>query len=720
MMVVGVLVALAGLSAVAYVVSIASSAPPLDSLKPRELGSQSEVRAADGTRLGFIQSNELRRPVEGTRIPKTLKDATVAIEDERYYKHKGVDYPGIVRAAVKNLSSHKTVQGGSTITMQLIRNLYITKERTYQRKIREAKLAEELENEHDKEWILDQYLNTVPFGTLGGQTAVGAQAAARMYFGKSVENLKLHEAALLAGLPQAPSTYSPVRSPEKAEARRNEVLAKMAELGMISPQTAQKAMKRGLGVHPSRYFTGRRESFFFDYVKDELIKEFGAKTVRKGGLRVDTTIDLKKQQAARAAINGRLAGIGPSSAIVTIDPKNGYIKAMASSADYGKSKFNLAAQGHRQPGSTFKIMALMTALRKGVNPQSTSYVSKPLKFNDPQWGPIETKTYDGSYGGSMSLEQATLKSDNTVYMQLALDLGPPEVKQTAYDMGIKTHLDGYPAESLGGLTIGVSPLEMANAFATIASGGIRNRPTAITKITFPDGHSALPKRFKVKRTRAFEDGVAAEATRILVKNIQGGTGTKANIGCPGRRQDRHDGRVQRRVVRGLHPAPGDRHVGRLPQRPDPDEDRVPRRLGGRRHVPGRDLGRLHEVGQGQVLRRLQAAQDAVPLVAVLRQVLPRRRTRYRRLDRPVATAAVRSHHARRAHAGRGGEEEEAGRRRRRQRPGQQRERRGQRRRQRQRQLRPRPLRVTPAGRATRHRPGRGRSARRLTGARPLV
>jgi penicillin-binding protein 1A len=531
-MVVLVLAALAGLSAVGYVISIAASAPPLDSLKPRELGSQSEVRAADGTRLGFIQSNELRRPVEGNRIPKTLKDATVAIEDERYYHHKGVDYAGIVRAAVKNLSSHKTVQGGSTITMQLVRNLYITKERTYQRKIREAKLAEELENEHTKSWILDKYLNTVPFGTLGGQTAVGVQAAARVYFGKSVENLKLHEAALLAGLPQAPSTYSPVRAPEKAEARRNEVLAKMAELGMIKPETAQAAMKRGLGVNPSRYFTGRRESFFFDYVKDELIKEFGAKTVRQGGLRVDTTIDLKKQQAARAAINGRLAGIGPSSAIVTIDPKNGYIKAMASSADYGKSKFNLAAQGHRQPGSTFKVMALMTALRKGVNPASTSYVSKPLKFNDPQWGPIETKTYDGSYGGSMTLEQATLKSDNTVFMQLALDLGPPEVKQTAYDMGIKTHLDGFPAESLGGLTIGVSPLEMANAFATIASGGYRNRPTAITKITFPDGKSELPRRFKVKRTKAFEDGVTAEATRILVKNIQGGTGTKANIGCP--------------------------------------------------------------------------------------------------------------------------------------------------------------------------------------------
>src|SRR4051794_7730671 len=313
-MVVLVLIALAGLSAVGYVISIAASAPPLDSLKPRDpgspsggraappggatvfgpagwappldslkprdLGSQSEVRAADGTRLGFIQSNELRRPVGGSRIPKSLKQATVAIEDQRFYHHKGVDYAGVVRAAVKNLSSHKTVQGGSTITMQLVRNLYITKERTYQRKIREAKLAEELENEHSKEWILDKYLNTVPYGTLGGQTAVGVQAASRVYFGKPVERLKLREAALLAGLPQAPTSYSPVRDPEQAETRRNEVLAKMAQLKMITPQTAQATMKKGLGVNPSRYFTSRRESFFFDYVKDELIKEFGAKTVR--------------------------------------------------------------------------------------------------------------------------------------------------------------------------------------------------------------------------------------------------------------------------------------------------------------------------------------------------------------------------------------------------------------------------------------------------------
>ena len=229
LMVVLAVVGVAGLSAVGYVVSIASSAPPLDSLKPRDPG-RSVVLAADGKRLGVIQSGDLRTTDPGDQIPKTLKDATVAIEDERFYEHKGVDYEGIVRAAMKNLEAGETVQGGSTITMQLVRNLYITHERTFERKIREAKLAEELEKEHSKEWILDEYLNTVPYGTLGGQTAVGVWAAARIYFNKSAKNLTLDESALLAGLPQAPTPYSPVRAPEEAEARRNQVLAQMAEL----------------------------------------------------------------------------------------------------------------------------------------------------------------------------------------------------------------------------------------------------------------------------------------------------------------------------------------------------------------------------------------------------------------------------------------------------------------------------------------------------------
>src|SRR3712207_6008854 len=203
---------------------------------------------------------------------------------------------------------------------------------------------------------------------------------------------------------------------------------------------------------------------------------------------------------------------------------------MASSANYAQTKFNLAAQGRRQPGSTFKIMGLMAALERGVSPESTTYVSKPLKFRDPEHGPIETKTYDNTYGGSMNLVRATLKSDNSVYMQLGLDVGPRAVRDAARDMGIKSKLNAYPAEILGGLEDGVSPLEMANAYATIASGGMRSRPVAVEKVVWPDGKTE--NLGKPRRTRAFTDGVARKATDILKQNVQSGTGTSANIGCP--------------------------------------------------------------------------------------------------------------------------------------------------------------------------------------------
>src|SRR4051794_3908064 len=530
---------LAALGVVSWVVSTAASAPPLASLKQKDPGQVSEVLAADGTRLGFIQADELRQPVPDSQLPDVLKQATVAIEDQRFYTHKGVDYEGIVRAAVKNITSHKTVQGGSTLTMQLVRNLY-TGNRTrsgiagYERKIKEAKLAEELEQEHSKEWILSQYLNTVPYGTVGGQTAVGVSAAARIYFDKRVKDLTLREAALLAGLPQAPTDYSPVLHRAAAIQRRNEVLAKMAQLGMITPAQARATMAKRMGLHMSRYFAQRREQYFFDYVKDELIKQYGLATVKLGGLKVWTTIDLKMQREARDAIATAMGDVGPSSAIVTIDPRNGNILAMASSADYGKSKFNLAAQGHRQPGSSFKVFALLTALRMGVNPDTTRYVSRsPTIINDPRYGYINLKTYGGRGAGSLTLHQATLKSDNSVYIQLALDVGPDEVEKTARMMGITSKLNGYPAETLGGLEQGVSPLEMADAYATIASGGYRNRPRAITKITFPDGKPGrLPKRLRVHRVKVFSDGVTYEATKILEDNIHAGTGTHANFGCP--------------------------------------------------------------------------------------------------------------------------------------------------------------------------------------------
>ncbi len=537
-LILGVTAALIGIgltSVVGYVVSIASSAPPLSRLKAVDPGETSVVYASDGSKLGYISADTIRTPIPGYTIPRVVKDATVAIEDERFYKHQGVDAEGVVRAAIKNLESGKTVEGGSTLTMQLVRTLYITNERTFKRKVHEAKLAEELENEHPgregKEWILNKYINSVPYGTQGGQTAVGIQAAARTFFDKPATELKLHEAALLAGLPQAPSQYNPFQSPEAALRRRNQVLDKMAELRMIGASDAAAAREAPLGVETSRYYSAKRESFFFDHVRQVLIDKYGIEKVRSGGLRIYTTVDLKMQEKARAAINGVLGFPGaPKAAIATVDPKNGHILAMASSAKYAESKYNLATQGRRQPGSTFKIMGLMAALDRGVSPEGTTYTSKPLKFRDPKYGPIDVQTYDKTYGGRMNLVTATLKSDNAVYQQLALDVGPDAVKDAAKKMGIASKLEGYPGEILGGLGYCCSPLEMANAYATIASGGLRNRAIAVTKVRFADGHTErLDKR---KRVRAFDDGVTAKVTDILKRNITSGTGTKAQIGCP--------------------------------------------------------------------------------------------------------------------------------------------------------------------------------------------
>ncbi|HTE59439.1 MAG TPA: transglycosylase domain-containing protein, partial [Solirubrobacteraceae bacterium] len=333
LMVAGIVIVLAGLGGVGYIVSIAASAPPLSSLKPKATAENTRVFAADGRPLGFIQADDLHLPLRSSDIPQVVKDATIAIEDERFYKHKGVDYEGLVRAAFKNVTSGQKLQGGSTITMQLARSLYISNERTYTRKIREAKLAEELEDEHSKEWILEKYLDSIPYGTVGGQSAIGIKAAARIYFSKNLKDLNVQQAALLAGLPQAPSDYSPTRSRNAAKTRRNEVLRKMEELGMITPAEADAAVASKLGLKRSSYFSKRREEYFFDYVKDQLFREYGAQTVRAGGMKVFTTIDLRKQAEARDTISDHLAGVGPSSAIVTIDPRNGYIEAMASSGD---------------------------------------------------------------------------------------------------------------------------------------------------------------------------------------------------------------------------------------------------------------------------------------------------------------------------------------------------------------------------------------------------
>jgi penicillin-binding protein 1A len=520
------------LSLAGYVLAIASTAPDLSELKPVDKGQISVVYAADGSRLGFVQSDILRRVIPWREMPVDLRRATVAIEDERFYKHKGVDVSAIVRAGIKNLESGETVQGGSTLTQQLVRALYIKDpKRNFARKIREAKLASELEEKHSKTWILDNYLNSVPYGTVEGRTAIGAEAAAVTFFDKHAKKLDLDESALLAGLTQAPSQYNPFRNPQAAIERRNEVLQKMLDNGYIDRSEYEEAVKQDLHLKQGRRYVQRREPYFFDYVQEQLIERYGVGVVRRGGLRIHTTINPKMQDVARDAINSYYGDpTGPSSALVAIDPANGKIRAMASSGTYGERRFNLAAQAHRQPGSAFKTFVLTAAIRKGVDPDSTYYTSKPLNIDDPTYGKWEVKTFGNTYSGTESLTRATLASDNTVYAQLILDVGPKSVCETAKLLGIRTKLDCYPAEGLGGLTRGVTPLEMAGAYATLASGGVRHRPTGIEKVVFPDGKSEDLAGGEGKRV--LTDGQAAEVTKVLEMNVQSGTGTAAGYGCP--------------------------------------------------------------------------------------------------------------------------------------------------------------------------------------------
>jgi penicillin-binding protein 1A len=523
---------IAVLSAAGYVLAIAASAPDLSELKPADKGEISVVYAADGSRLGFVQSDVLRRVIPWDEMPMAMRRATVAIEDERFYQHGGVDLNAIVRAGVKNIESGETVQGGSTITQQLVRALYIKDpQRNFKRKIREAKLASELEERHSKNWILHNYLNSIPYGTVGGKTAIGVEAAAVTFFDKHARKLNLAESALLAGLPQAPSEYNPFRNPAAALERRNEVLDQMVENGFITRQEADDAAATDLKLKRGTRYTTRREPYFFDYVQEKLIERYGVGVARAGGLRIYTTINPKMQDLARDAINAYYADpAGPSSAIVAVDPSNGKIRAMASSGTYGDRRFNLAAQGHRQPGSAFKTFVLTAAVLDGVDPDATSYTSRPLNLNDPEYGPWEVHTFGDSYMGRVTLTKATLASDNTVYAQLILDVGPKAVCKAAKRLGITTKLDCYPAEGLGGLTRGVTTLEMAGAYATLASGGVRHRPTGIERVVFPDGKSE--KLAHSEGTRVMTDGQASEVTRILEMNVQSGTGTAANFGCP--------------------------------------------------------------------------------------------------------------------------------------------------------------------------------------------
>jgi penicillin-binding protein 1A len=526
----GVVVALVAISVLSFglwVLNVAAEAPPIDELRPIDKGANSVVFASDGTRLGYIQNDELRTPIELKNIPEEFQEATIAIEDERFYEHEGVDPNAIARAFWKNLQAGEALQGGSTITQQLVRNLYIADpEDTLERKIREASLAEDLEEKKSKTWILEQYLNTASYGTVGGRTAVGVEAASQTFFNKPATELKLTESALLAGMPQAPSQYNPFTDPTEALKRRNQVLTAMAKEGYLTSDEASRAKAAGLGLEAGTKYSEVREPYFFDYVEQELIDRYGVNTVRQGGLQVHTTIDPELQAQAVEAILAHPV-TGAANALVSTDTETGEIIAMASSAAYESDQFNLAAQGSRQPGSAFKPFVLTAAVDQGMDPDSTTY-SAPASITLDTGGEAWSVTGGGS--GSMTLRQATANSINTVFAQLGLDVGAENFTEMAKKMGVTSPLEPYPAYALGGTAQCCTVLEMSNAFATLANGGVHHDPTAISRVEFPDGE--VDELEDSDGNRVISDGVAYEVASVMKGTLEFGTAAGHGIACP--------------------------------------------------------------------------------------------------------------------------------------------------------------------------------------------
>ena len=534
-LVAAVIVLAVGLVAAAGITGAATVAPrcDLDGLRPVQIGQNSFVYAADGSLLGSIPAEKNRQPVPLQRISKWMRLATIAIEDRRFYEHSGIDLEGIARALAADVRAGRVVEGGSTITQQLVRNLYISREVTFERKLIEACLAVRLNNKRSKAWILESYLNTVYYGG----HAYGVHAASQTYFSKPAWKLTLGQSALLAGLTQAPSVYDPLNKPAAALRRRDQVLRAMLDNGDITRrQWAAAVNDRQLHLNPGRLYTRIREPYFFSFVREQLITQYGANTVRSGGLRVYTTIDRRFQQNARNAILRTLPySEDPAAAIVSINPDTGAIRAMAAVTPGRRgNQFNLASQARRQAGSTFKTFVLAAAVAEGIDPDATSYVSRPFTHHLPGTSkPWEVETYSHEYLGYTSISNATVASDNTVFAQLTLDLGADKVAAMAHRLGVRSNLktrEGVHVPSLGLGSAGVSPLDMASAYATLAAGGIYSEPMAIRKVILPDGTEDRSAGWgEPRRQRVIADWVADEVTKILEDNMTQGTGTGANL-----------------------------------------------------------------------------------------------------------------------------------------------------------------------------------------------
>jgi penicillin-binding protein 1A len=503
----------------------------LSTLRPVEIGQNSFVFARDGSVLGSIPAERNREPVTTANMSHWLPRSTISIEDRRFWQHGGVDYVGIARAAWKDVTAGKAVEGGSTITQQLVRNLYTGQEKTLNRKVKEACLAIKLSRKWSKAKILNEYLNTVYYGN----HAYGVEAASQTYFSRSAKDLTLLQAALLAGLPQAPTSSDPFHNPQAALDRRDEVLRALASNGSISLARYESAVKsNSLGLKPGRIYTSIKQPYFFSYVIEELERQYGANTVREGGLKVYTTIDPRLQRNAVKAIRDVLPyKSDPASAIVSVEPGTGAIRAMTAVVRSAGNQFNLAAQSARQAGSTFKTFVLASAIEQGVDPDSTYYTSAPFTCSIGPWcqgEPYQVHTYGNDYQGSISLTRATLSSDNTVYAQLTLDVGPRYVWQMAHRLGVHMSPD-TPVASIGLGSLAVSPLDMAAAYATFAAMGTYAKPMAITKVILPGDKVDKDSGWgKPQTRRALSEAVAWKVTDVLRQNALYGTGAGSSDG----------------------------------------------------------------------------------------------------------------------------------------------------------------------------------------------
>ena len=541
-----VLAGLAGLAMISTVfgmmMAVASELPSLD--------NHAEFRAAQNSSLfaGKRQVAKLtgnkNRILRGEgEVSPMMENAVIAIEDRRFFEHEGIDARGIARALWADVRRGEAVQGASTITQQFVKNALVAQDqRTIFQKLREAALAYHLERQWSKRKILTQYLNTVYFGN----GAYGIESAVRTYFGKSrggvareeraAAEVEPHEAALLAGLIASPYAYDPIQDPQAARDRRNLVLESMLEQDMITRAEYRESIDEAVpaedDIDPPK--PDSEVPYFSTWVTQQLVERYGAGKVFGGGLKVQTTIDAELQRRAQESVASRLPDGGPTASLVAIENKTGAVKAMVGGDNFVEEPFNVATNGRRQPGSAFKPFTLVTALEQGISPDRT-YTSQKKFLDTGDGGKFEVNNYEDKYAGVASLRAATAESDNSVFAELGLEVGTKDIARTARAMGISSPLSTNAAMTLGGLEHGVTPLELAHAYSTIANRGKRRSGTLATEDMGPVaiesvGGGGTNDRNRRLERRVFSRETGEQARELLRGVITSGTGTAADPG----------------------------------------------------------------------------------------------------------------------------------------------------------------------------------------------